>query len=160
MLNFHSTQTNLSNPFRYDERVNGLCDSQIKIDKNSLSTMAYHRLPQISLPIRLASQTCSFAHKFKKTTGRLMKRTSEGQLAYGDFLAIQLLYQYLKQPASNNSHKKSHHGDHIPRLRFDEVRNWDWHCNQVNYYTRNNIKMKRDEVSGNDQAATNNSHSL
>jgi len=50
-----SSQINLSNRFSYDEGLNGLCKSQVKIDGNLHSTTAHYRLAKISLRISFAS---------------------------------------------------------------------------------------------------------
>lgn len=140
----------------------GLYASQIKIDGNSLSATARHRLPQISLQASLVSKKCLLQHKFINKIEVFDRINSlKGQLSCGDFwYVISISLPYLNSLPELIVIWKNYHVDRISCLSFDDVRAWDWHCNQVIYRTRSNVKMKHDEVSRNDQVATKDLHSL
>ena len=66
MVNSYSSQINLLSHFNHDEGLNGLCNSQVKLDEGSLSATAQDRLEKISLQTSFGSLTCSLDHKFIK----------------------------------------------------------------------------------------------
>ena len=79
MVNSYSSQINLLNRFNHDEGLNGLCNSQVKLDEGSLSATAQDRLGKISLQTRFGSLTYSLDHKFiKKIKEFHIKTAPEG----------------------------------------------------------------------------------
>ena len=131
MVNSYSSQINLPNRFNHDEGLNGLCKSQVKLDEGSLSTTAQDRLEKISLQTSFGSLTCSLDHKLMKKIKSSTEKPPKRSTRLRRLFSIWFLYHRRNKPASTNSYKKSHHGDHIPCLGSDEAKVWDWYCNKV-----------------------------
>ena len=77
MVNSYSSQINLLNRFNHDEGLNGLCNSQVKLDEGSLSATAQDRLEKISLQTSFGSLTCSLDHKFIKKIEEYHRKTAQ-----------------------------------------------------------------------------------
>ena len=77
MVNSYSSRINLLNRFNHDEGLNGLCNSQVKLDEGSLSATAQDRLEKISLQTSFGSLTCSLDHKFIKKIKEFHRKTAQ-----------------------------------------------------------------------------------